>query len=464
MRRISRRELLGLGAAAGMVAVSGTSADAVPARSGSLRLGLAGLGIRAFDGRVPFDPVMRILGHGAVFDCLTEIGPDGAITGELATEWTASPDARVWSFRLREDAVFHDGRPFGAEDVVATLKLHMAAAREGDTSLAAGLAQVRRLGPHRVQIVLKSGNPGLPFLLSDPQLVMLPAGAPDAAMAAGIGTGLYRLDRGTTSERAVLKRVESHYKDGRAGWFERIEVLVLRDPDARLEALRLGRVDAVNLADPAWAPALRRHGRLALTGVEGPAFIELAVEGLAGTEARRIASAVAQVLDRDAILSAVLHGHGTVVDAAPAGVAGLAGMPVSVEIAPARVPGAEALAREVTAAAQCAGLVPSAGAATRIVARLRPGRPTEDWSLSLAGREAGADYALRLAEARATLDADDRALQLAGLRAEAAERPVIVPVGADGLIAHSTRLCHAGRIGALWDMDSARIAERWWYA
>src|SRR6056297_408189 len=464
MRRISRRELLGLGAAAGMVAVSGTSADAVPARSGSLRLGLTGRGIRAFDGRIPFDPVMRILGHGAVFDCLTEIGPDGAITGELATEWTASPDARVWSFRLRDDAVFHDGRPFGAEDVVATLKLHMTAAREGDTSLAAGIAQVRRLGPQSVQIVLKSGNPGLPFLLSDPQLVMLPAASPDAAMVAGIGTGLYRLDSGTTSERAVLKRVESHYKDGRAGWFERIEMLVMPTPASRLEALMLGRVDAVNMADPAWLPALRRHGRLAQTAVTGTAFVEIAVEGVAGAEAQRIACAVAQRLDREAVLSAALHGHGCVLDPAGRDAPEVARMPVSVEIAPARVPGAEALAREVTAAAHRAGLVPSAGAAARIVARLRPGRPTEDWSLSLEGPEPVGDYALRLAEARATLDAGERARRFATLQAEVAARPVIVPVAADGLMAHSTRLRHAGRIGALWDMDSARIAERWWYA
>lgn len=463
MRRISRRDLLGLGAAAGMVAVSGTSAGAVPSRGGSLRLGLTGKGVRAFDGRTPFDPVMRVLGHGAVFDCLTEIGPDGAITGELATEWSASPDARIWTFRLREDAVFHDGRPFGADDVVATLRLHMAAATPRDASLAAQIAQVRRVDAHTVQIVLKSGNPGLPFLLSDPQFIVLPAHAPERAMREGVGTGLYRMQPDATPTRAVLKRVERHYKDDRAGWFERVEVVVMPGPAERLEALKLGRVDAVNMADPAWGSALRRHGRLALTEVRGPSFLELGVEGAGAHEGRVIAAAVARTLDREAVLGAALGGHGRLLDVGSGGDAPVAGMRVAIEIAPARVPGAEALAREVTAAARRAGLLPDREAGARIVARLRPGRPTEDWALGLHAREAGEGYSARLSEARATLDPGARADRLGRLADEAAQRPAVAAVAAHGLIAHSTRLAHGGRVGALWDMDSARIAERWWY-
>lgn len=422
MRRISRRELLGLGAAAGMVAASGAPAHALPTRGGSLRLGLAGRGIGVFDGRRPFDPMMRIAGHGAVFDCLTEIGADGAIRGELATGWDASPDARVWTFRLREDAAFHDGRSFGAEDVVATLRLHMGASA---APVAGRIAQVRRMGPHEVQIVLREGLPGLPFLLADPHLVILPADAPERAMAEGIGTGLYRMEPGRTAERAVLRRVERHYRDGQAGWFERVELLRIADPAARFEALKSGRVDAVNLADPAWEAEARRHGRIALSAVSGPAFLELAVEGGTESAADAVARAIAATLDREAVLARAFGGRGRVVGAEGAGAA--PDLAVAVRIAPERVPGARALAREIEAAARRAGLRPVEGAAMRITARVRPGRPTPDWPRT------GADTG------------------------------VFVPIVLDGLIAHATRLHHAARIGTLWEMDSARIAERWWY-
>jgi peptide/nickel transport system substrate-binding protein len=422
MRRISRRDLLGLGAAAGVVAVSGAPAHALPERGGSLRLGLAGRGIGAFDGRRPFDPIMRIAGHGAVFDCLTEIGADGAIRGELAADWESSADARLWTFRLREDAVFHDGRPFSSEDVVATLRLHMS----GSVAAVAGLiAQVRRAGPHEVQVALREGMPGLPFLMADPQLVILPAHAPERAMAEGIGTGLYRIEPERTAERAVLRRVERHWKDGTAGWFDRVELLRIASPQVRLEALKTGRVDAVNLADPAWEAEARRHGRIALATVPGPAFLELSVEGAGEDRAQDVAEAIAGQLDREAALAAAFGGRG---HAAARAEAAAAHGTVAVQIAPERVPGAAALAREIEAAARRAGLSVARESPLRITARVRPGRPTPDWP----------------------------AIRPAGART--------VPLHLDSVIAHATRLHHAQRIGGLWDMDSGRIAERWWYS
>lgn len=409
-----------------MVAASGASGADLPERGGSLRLGLTGRGMGVFDGRRPFDPIMRIAGHGAVFDCLTEIGADGALRGELATGWEAGPDARVWAIRLREDAVFHDGRPFGADDVVATLRLHRAAG----AGLGPRIAQVRRVGPHEVQIALREANPALPFLLADPQLIMLPAHAPEVAMVAGNGTGLYRMEPDRTEARAVLRRVDRHWRDGQAGWFERVEILTIRDPRARLEALKSGRVDAVNMADPAWEAEVRRHGRIALTEVRGgPGYLELAVEGAPQEAGRTMAGAVAAALDREALLHRAFGGRGSLPARPVTGVVAAGdSLAVKVVVAPERVPGSAVIRQEIEAAARRAGLRVEDGASVRIVAYLRPGRPTADWQVS------------------------------------APPAAAFAAVHPATLIAHSTRLRHAPSIGRIWDMDGARIAERWWYA
>lgn len=42
--------------------------------------------------------------------------------GDLATEWTVSDDATTYTFKLREDAKWHDGQPVTAKDVEATVK------------------------------------------------------------------------------------------------------------------------------------------------------------------------------------------------------------------------------------------------------------------------------------------------------------------------------------------------------
>jgi peptide/nickel transport system substrate-binding protein len=244
-------------------------------------------------------------------------------------------------------------------------------------------------------------------------------------MADGIGTGLYRMEPDRTSGRAVLKRVERHWKDGTAGWFERVELLRIACPEARFEALKTGRVDAVNLADPAWEAEARRHGRIAFAAVSGPGYLELAVEGAEGDGAQAVVSAIAGHLDQQAALAAAFGGRGRVADLARTVAAR---GPVAVEVAPERVPGAAALSREIVAAAGRAGLGVSRDAGVVVTARIRPGRPTPDWPV------------IRVPGARSV------ALHL------------------DSVIAHATRLNHAQRIGGLWDMDSGRIAERWWYA
>jgi ABC-type transport system substrate-binding protein len=319
------------------------------------------------------------------------------------------------------------GVPFGADDVVATLKSAHAHPRDA-ARLPRGIAQVRRTGSHEVQIVAAVTEcPGLPFLLSDPQFIILPAGNPEAAMRDAIGTGLYRVVPGATAERAVLRRVDRHYKDGQAGWFDRVEILAVPDPRARLEALKTGRVDAVNLPDPAWQDEIRRHGRIALAEVRGPAYLEIAVEGGTEDDAQAVLGALDSALDRGAMLSGVLQGRGRVAEPVAARAAHLlGGLPVAVRIAEERVPGRRALVREVLAAARRAGLSVVEDAPLVVVARLRPGRPTADWPA------------------------------LPGAR--------LVPVHAHGLIAHSIRLQHGARIGGFWDMDSGRIAERWWYS
>lgn len=48
---------------------------------------------------------------------LTTIGPDGAIGPGLATSWTATDSGKTFIFTLKEDAVWHSGKPVIAEDI-----------------------------------------------------------------------------------------------------------------------------------------------------------------------------------------------------------------------------------------------------------------------------------------------------------------------------------------------------------
>ena len=58
-----------------------------------------------------------------IFDGLIRYGPDGAPLPALASGWDVSNDGRTFTFELREDARWHDGRPVSSADVAFTYGL-----------------------------------------------------------------------------------------------------------------------------------------------------------------------------------------------------------------------------------------------------------------------------------------------------------------------------------------------------
>lgn len=228
MTRIDRRALFTSGAAAALLAASGVSLAASPRPGGHLRLA------------VPRDGSLDRVARGAIFDGLTEIGPDGVLRPELASGWTGSVDARHWRFELRGDVAFHDGRALGVEDAMASVQAWQVP----------GLIRVEAERPRTLLLELAEGDPDLPYHLAAPERVIAPEGRIDVALGAASGTGAYRIDRAQDGRHFRATRVEGHYKQGQAGWVDSVEVIVIPDAQVRAEALRDGFVDVAALPAP----------------------------------------------------------------------------------------------------------------------------------------------------------------------------------------------------------------------
>lgn len=227
---LDRRALFASGAAAALLAAAGVSAGPMPQRGGKLRLAVSGAA--RSDSWVQGDGLfMQVARQGLVFETLTEVAADGTLRGELATEWTSSSDAKVWTFVLRNGVSFHDGRLFTAADVVHSL---------------VALGDVRALTRDRVQITLAAPDPALPFTLSAVEYVIRSAGAPET----GVGTGLYRVHRFAAGQQLLAHRVETHWKDGQAGWFDTVELVSIPSDVVRAQALSEYLVDAIDISQP----------------------------------------------------------------------------------------------------------------------------------------------------------------------------------------------------------------------
>lgn len=231
-RKIDRRALFASGAAAALLAATGTSAQASPRRGGLLRLA------------IPRNGLLTQIAREAVYDQLTQLSPKGLLQGELARSWHSADAGRIWQIDLSGDAHIA-GRPLGARDVVASLLAH----REAGVALQ-DLRHVEATAPDQLQLELQAADPQLPYRLAGSELSIAADGDFAPALAPGAGSGLYQITRAQEGRDLRLERVAHHYREAQAGWLDALEVVVIPDAKVRSEALREGYVDAAVLPEP----------------------------------------------------------------------------------------------------------------------------------------------------------------------------------------------------------------------
>ena len=93
---------------------SGSSGDGKPLEGGRF--------VRLFVDPPSLDPHLTTDATSAqiiveVFGGLVTIDKDLNVVADLAESWDVSDDGRVYTFRIRPDATFHDGKPVTAENV-----------------------------------------------------------------------------------------------------------------------------------------------------------------------------------------------------------------------------------------------------------------------------------------------------------------------------------------------------------
>ena len=509
---ISRRSMMQGTAAAGMLAASGASAMTTPKRGGTLRLGLKGANTSdTWDGRTHSDQYMINMGHGCVFECLTQVESNGDLTGELAESWSASPDAKVWTFQLRKGVKFHNGKSFGADDVLASLQIHVEeGAKSAAKPIIADIEEMKKLGSHEVQLTLKSSNADFAFLMSDYHILMYPEGMIDEAIAKGIGTGPYRVVSFDPGVRCVVKRVDDHHLADNSGYFDEIEAIAINDGSARTNALLTGQVDAINALEKKTIPLLKANPSITIIEVTGnlqytfPMLV--AVEPFNDINVRK---ALKYGCNRQEMVDKILQGHGAVGNDSPVGPAnqyfaadlpqieydpdkskfflkkaGMTSLNIDLSTAEAAFSGAIDASLLYQNSAKAAGIninvvqEASDGYWSNVwlkkpwCACYWSGRATEDWMFKTAyergvpWNDTGWDDARfqdLLIQGRGELNSDNRREIYHEMQQIISEEgATILPMFANYIDAHNDKVAHGNVIGNLWMLDNSRACKRWW--
>ncbi len=308
---MSRAAALGVSASAASGILAGAARAQEPKKGGHLKLGLGG-----GESSNTLDPALTL--SQAPYNVIAQIGEnlvdvdfDGGLGRRVAEDFSSSPDAKVWSFKIRDGVLFHDGSTLTADDVLKTMQRHSdEKATSGALGLMKGIESMRAEGD-LFEITLSEPNADLPYLLTDPHLRIQPGGGIDDP-ASGIMSGPYRIVVNEPGVRHVMERFEDYWDDSR-GHFDSTEVLVINDPTARVSALQSGLVDMANLIGPKLADLLDRAPGMVLERTQGRGQNVFVMHvDTSPFDNNDLRLALKYAVDREEMVDKVLRGYGTI--------------------------------------------------------------------------------------------------------------------------------------------------------
>src|SRR5438067_12680840 len=191
-------------------------------------------------------------------------GPsDLTLKGDLAESWTASPDHRVWTFKLRQGVKWQRVPPLNGRDLVAADVKYCfeAYAREGVQAFTfQEIEGMETPDKYTLRVHLHTSNVLFPQNLAEPVAVIFAREVleEDGDLKKRMpGTGPYILKEHTRKVRVVLQRNPDYFDKGRP-YVDEYIILSTPDDATRVAAFRTGQSDVIWRASVSDAEALRK--------------------------------------------------------------------------------------------------------------------------------------------------------------------------------------------------------------
>jgi len=262
-----------------------------------------------------------------VFDGLTRFTPDAKVVPGLARSWDVSADGITYTFHLRSGVKFHDGRPFTANNVVASFQRVLDPATKGGrgwplypikgaedyaASKAKTISGMAAPNDSTVVITLKEPFSIFPKLLAMPVTSVIP-GNPSADFGQKpIGTGPWKFVEWRHDDYLRFAK-NPDYFDG-APKTDSLMARIIPEMSTATAEFEAGNVDVLNVPDEAGKSWQADPGKKKLLS-SAPAlrFWYVAINTTRGPLSDvRVRQALNYAVDVNTMLSQVMAGRGSV--------------------------------------------------------------------------------------------------------------------------------------------------------
>ena len=275
------------------------------------------------------DPHLNTASAGTVyiryfFEGLTKKDKDGSIIGGMANSWSMSEDGLVYTFHLRTNAKWSDGKPVLADDFVYSYRRYV------DPAVAASYGRllkpiknaldiiqskkpveslgIKKIDDYTLEITLE--NPTAYFL--ELANLYLPVRKDiiekygdtwTSSPESYIGNGVYKMTERVRDDKIVME-INTNYYDTDSIVAKNITVSMIADKNAALIGVRNGDIHFSTLVPTQEIDALKKEGLIVMNQALGTVFFEINLTNSTFTNSK-VRRALALAIDRNYIVNTI---------------------------------------------------------------------------------------------------------------------------------------------------------------
>jgi len=252
----------------------------------------------------------------AIYNRLARYWTKGEVAPDLATKWDISTDGLTYTFTL-VDTTFHDGTPFTADDVKASIE------RIQDPKVGATqsdqmkpITSVTASDPRTAVFKLSKPAAALISVLALPECAIVSkkfldgGGDPNKTM---MGTGPFKFVSREPGVNVVVQKNDKFFREGMP-YLDKITYLPYQNEDTRVAALKSGDVDIAEYIPWKDMDSIDKSNDLNLITTKGSSFMLL----IYNTKQKpfddaKVRHALGYAFDRDSIVQAAFFGRGEII-------------------------------------------------------------------------------------------------------------------------------------------------------
>jgi peptide/nickel transport system substrate-binding protein len=246
-----------------------------------------------------------------IYETLLARTPEGELIPSLATDLPTQVDDTTWEFTLRDDVTFHDGTPFNADAVVATIERMIGLIEAGETDndgFYSTITGAEAVDPQTVRITTEGPDGVLPARMYWLKIVTPADAAKEDLSDAPNGTGPYTFGSRETGVSIVLNANPEYWGD--APSVATVTYEFVSEGGTRLAGLKSGEYDLITNLPPQDVEQAPKAANI--QGQENPTIILDVDEGITADE--NVRRALNLAIDKEAIAAQVYGGYAQVVN------------------------------------------------------------------------------------------------------------------------------------------------------